>query len=74
MMFDDGKLKYEGSLFSFLIKNAWWRTLDWWRTAHIGFYAREGWDVDDDTVMVLERFDLVWPLSPRPQLAGGVGS
>lgn len=37
------------------------RTLEWWREAHIGFYDRVGLAVSDDTLMVLERFDLVWP-------------
>lgn len=38
------------------------RTLAWWRQAHISYFAAIGTTVTDDTVMVLERFELVWPL------------
>ena len=37
------------------------RTLSWWKEAHTRFFDRNGVAVTDDTVMVLERFDLVWP-------------
>ena len=37
------------------------RTLGWWRSAHEAFWAREGHLVSDDSEVVLERFDLVWP-------------
>ena len=37
------------------------RTLEWWRKAHMWFFAEQGIDVDDDTMMVLERFELLWP-------------
>ena len=37
------------------------RTLEWWRRAHGWFFAQEGVTIDDDTPMVLERFELVWP-------------
>ncbi len=37
------------------------RTLAWWRRAHIRFFDRSGFDIKDETMMVLERFDLVWP-------------
>jgi uncharacterized protein YhfF len=37
------------------------RTLDWWRRAHVRFFARQSVSVDDDTLMVLERFELLWP-------------
>lgn len=37
------------------------RTLEWWRNAHVRFFRREGWEVDDDSLMLLERFELVWP-------------
>ncbi len=38
------------------------RTLAWWRQAHISYFAAIGTTVTDDTIMVLERFELVWPL------------
>ena len=38
------------------------RTLSWWKDAHRGFFAREGIAVDDSTIMILERFELVWPI------------
>ncbi|MGF1665056.1 MAG: ASCH domain-containing protein [Acidimicrobiia bacterium] len=37
------------------------RTLAWWRQAHVDFFAGIGTTITDDTVMVLERFELVWP-------------
>lgn len=37
------------------------RTLQWWREAHKGFFERLGETMDDDTLMVLERFELLWP-------------
>lgn len=37
------------------------RTLDWWRNAHVGFFDNIGLEIKDETMMVLERFDLVWP-------------
>jgi uncharacterized protein YhfF len=37
------------------------RTLAWWRQAHIDYFATTGTTLDDDTMMVLERFELVWP-------------
>lgn len=36
------------------------RTLTWWKQAHVGFFERQGFDIDDDSLMVLERFELVW--------------
>jgi uncharacterized protein YhfF len=36
------------------------RTLATWRDDHIRYFESVGRPVDDDTVMVLERFDLVW--------------
>lgn len=39
------------------------RTLAWWRQAHVDFFARLGISLQDDTQLVLERFDLVWPPS-----------
>lgn len=38
------------------------RTLQWWKEAHIRFFARQGYEVTEDTMMVLERFELVWPV------------
>lgn len=37
------------------------RTLDWWRRAHIRFFERLGITLNPNTMMVLERFELVWP-------------
>jgi uncharacterized protein YhfF len=38
------------------------RTLSFWRQAHREFFATHGGiTLDDDTEMVLERFQLVWP-------------
>ena len=36
------------------------RSLAYWRDAHIRFFASEGRPVEDDTEVVLERFDLLW--------------
>jgi uncharacterized protein YhfF len=42
-------------------------SLDWWRSAHQRYFkrqgAREGFAVYDATVVILARFELVWPLS-----------
>lgn len=38
------------------------RTLAWWRDAHLRFYAARGISVDDHSLMVLEHFELLWPL------------
>ena len=37
------------------------RTLEWWRAAHIRFFASVGTPIDDSTPLVLERFAKVWP-------------
>lgn len=37
------------------------RTLSWWREAHRRFFEGHGVAVDDSTLMILERFELVWP-------------
>jgi uncharacterized protein YhfF len=37
------------------------RTLAWWRRAHALFFEQLGVRVDEDTLMVLERFELLWP-------------
>ena len=48
------------------------RSLAWWRAAHIRFFSRraaaDGIVFDGRTKVVLERFEVVWPLSdgPRP--------
>ena len=44
------------------------RTLTWWRAGHLRFFEKIGEPVDDDTMMMLERFELLWPLS-TPDLA-----
>jgi uncharacterized protein YhfF/RimJ/RimL family protein N-acetyltransferase len=42
------------------------RTLAWWRRAHVRFFERFGNRVDEDTAMVLERFELLWPVPKSP--------
>ena len=37
------------------------RSLAYWRDAHIRFFASEGDPVDEESELVLERFDLLWP-------------
>jgi uncharacterized protein YhfF len=37
------------------------RSLAYWRDAHVRFFEAEGSTVTDDDVVVLERFDVVWP-------------
>jgi uncharacterized protein YhfF len=41
------------------------RSLAWWRSAHVRYFkrqgARDGFEVDDATMVVLERFEVVWP-------------
>ncbi len=37
------------------------RTLAWWRKAHIAFFVEAGYEIDDDTLVLLERFELLWP-------------
>jgi uncharacterized protein YhfF len=37
------------------------RTLEWWRRAHLWFFKQQGIPIDDDTLMVLEHFELLWP-------------
>jgi uncharacterized protein YhfF len=41
------------------------RSLEWWRSAYARYFsrqgAREGFAVDDATVVILERFEVVWP-------------
>ena len=38
------------------------RTLEWWRRAHLWFLEQQGIPIDDDTLMVLEHFELLWPV------------
>ena len=40
------------------------RTLEWWRRAHLRFFQHRGIQVEQETLMVLERFELLWP-TPR---------
>jgi uncharacterized protein YhfF len=42
------------------------RSLAYWRAAHVRFFASEGTPVSDDDLVVLERFELVWPAPPPP--------
>lgn len=37
------------------------RSLAYWRDAHERFFASEGTPITDDDLVVLERFELVWP-------------
>ena len=37
------------------------RTLEWWRRAHLRFFQHRGIQVEQETLMVLERFELLWP-------------
>jgi uncharacterized protein YhfF len=41
------------------------RSLAWWKSAHARYFkrqgARDGFEVDDATMVVLERFEVVWP-------------
>lgn len=39
------------------------RTLAWWRAGHLRFFESVGETVDDDTMMMLEHFELLWPTS-----------
>lgn len=43
------------------------RSLEYWREAHIRFFERIGSPIDDDSLMVLSKFDLVWPVRPLPE-------
>ncbi|MGI9584179.1 MAG: ASCH domain-containing protein [Acidimicrobiia bacterium] len=36
------------------------RSLAWWKDAHIRFFADLGFTIDDDSEMMLERFELLW--------------
>ena len=41
------------------------RTLAWWRRAHVHFFERFNLPVSQDTLMMLERFELLWPAIPE---------
>ncbi len=38
------------------------RSFAYWREAHIRFFAGEGTPIEDDDLVVLERFEVVWPV------------
>jgi uncharacterized protein YhfF len=38
------------------------RSLAYWRDAHVKFFTAGGMPPEDDSEVVLERFDLLWPL------------
>jgi uncharacterized protein len=38
------------------------RSLAYWREAHVRFFAGEGTPIEDDDLVVLERFEVVWPV------------
>ena len=37
------------------------RSLAYWRAAHIDFFSRSGFPFDDDSLVVCERFELIYP-------------
>ncbi len=37
------------------------RTLAWWRQAHMWYFSEQGTPIEETTLMVLERFELLWP-------------
>jgi uncharacterized protein YhfF len=37
------------------------RSLAYWRAEHIGFFRTEGGWIDDETPVVLQAFELLWP-------------
>jgi uncharacterized protein YhfF len=47
------------------------RTLEWWRSAHARYFKRQadrdGFAIDGCTEVVLERFEVVWPLELSDQ-------
>jgi uncharacterized protein YhfF len=48
------------------------RSLAHWRTAHIEFFAGEGRPIDEDSEVVLERFELLWPRPSPPATASKI--
>jgi uncharacterized protein YhfF len=53
------------------------RSLAWWMSAHTRYFARqgarEGFAVDGDTEVVLERFEVVWPPELADRMSKGPG-
>lgn len=51
------------------------QSLAWWRAAHVRYFKRqgasEGFSIDDDTQVVLERFVVVWPLEFADRYVNG---
>jgi len=41
------------------------RSLEYWRAEHVRFFESEGLQVDDDTEVVLETFEVLWSLPER---------
>jgi uncharacterized protein YhfF len=50
------------------------RTREWWLDAHRRYFARqavrEGFELDDETLTVFERFEVVWPLDVADMITG----
>ena len=44
------------------------RSLEWWRDAHIRYFASVGTPIDESTPLVLERFAKVWPPPLEPPI------
>ncbi|HEY6567180.1 MAG TPA: ASCH domain-containing protein [Actinomycetota bacterium] len=42
------------------------RSLAYWRETHLEFFAQMGTPIDDASLVVLERFDVVWPRPDEP--------
>ena len=40
------------------------RSLTFWRRVHVEAFGLAGYPIDDESPLVLERFDLVWPEKP----------
>jgi uncharacterized protein YhfF len=47
------------------------RTLEWWRRAHRWIFEQRGIHIDDNTAMVLEHFELLWPTPTTPRVDPG---
>ena len=46
------------------------RSFAYWRDAHVRFFASLGKPVDDDTMVVLEKFELLWSPSDHVRVLG----